>query len=100
LRYARGSIRSVRGVVSSAWQLTDEGITLRVRIPVNSRAEVRVPKIGLSDVAVTENGVPVWRDSAYVEGAPGIEDATESESYVTFCLGSGTYCFKLSGVAG
>jgi alpha-L-rhamnosidase len=97
LEYARASIKTVRGVVSSAWERNGNSLTLEVALPVNSRARVSVPKIGLKDVAVTENGKSVYRAGRFVKGVAGISSAEESEDYVTFDVGSGAYIFKLVG---
>ena len=43
LTYARGSFRSVRGEISTAWTVTETSFTLKVEIPPNVQASVRVP---------------------------------------------------------
>lgn len=97
LEYARASIRTVRGVVSSAWKKNGDSLVLRVILPAGSRAKVSVPKIGLKNVTVTESGKSVYRAGRFVKGVAGISSAEESEDYVTFDVGSGSYMFKLVG---
>ncbi|MBC8231933.1 family 78 glycoside hydrolase catalytic domain [bacterium] len=97
LTFARASIRTVRGIVSSSWQKMDSSLTLEVSIPVNSRAKVSVPKIGLENVIVEEGGKTIWKDGSYVSGVAGIADGSDSPGYVTFDVGSGSYLFRLSG---
>ncbi len=99
LTSASGSMRTVRGMVSSRWRKGKNSVTLEVAIPVGSAAEVSVPKAGLRDVAVEETGKMVWKDGAFVAGVAGLKGASESEGYVTFQTGSGTYSFKLTGKA-
>jgi len=97
LKHARASIRTVRGIVSSSWKKTDGSLTLDVTLPVNSRATVSVPKIGLKSVTITEGGKTVWKDGSYVAGVSGISGGSQSADHVSFEVGSGSYSFKLSG---
>jgi alpha-L-rhamnosidase len=99
LTYANASIKTVRGKVSSSWKKTDDSLTLEVTIPVNSTAEIGVPKISLENVTVTESGQPVFKAGKFVKdgGIPGITGGAESADYVTFDAGSGSYRFKLTG---
>ncbi len=97
LTSANASIKTVRGMVSSSWKKTDNSLTLEASIPVNSRAKVSVPKIGLENVIVEEGGKTIWKDGSYVSGVVGITDGSESTDYVTFDVGSGFYSFKLKG---
>ena len=96
LTSASASIKTVRGMVSSSWKRTENTITLKVSIPVNSRAKMSVPKMGLENVTISEGGKIIWKESVYVGGVAGITDGSESADYVTFDVGSGSYSFKLS----
>ena len=97
LEWVDASIKTVRGTVSSSWRRKNNSLILKVTIPVNCRAEVSVPKIGLENVTVKESGKIVWKDGKYVGGIEGIDGGRESTEYVTFDVGSGTYTFELSG---
>jgi alpha-L-rhamnosidase len=82
-------------VIRSAWSKGANSINLKVTIPVNSHARVSVPKIGLKDVTVTESGKAVFSKGRFIKGVSGITAATESDEYVTFEVGSGSYSFSL-----
>jgi len=97
LTYAKASIRTVRGWVRSAWLKKDKSITLKATIPVNSDAEVSVPKIGLKNVTVTESGKTIYKNGRFIRGVSGITAAAETDDYVTFETGSGSYSFNLQG---
>jgi alpha-L-rhamnosidase len=97
LTYVKASIRTVRGWVRSAWLKKDNSITLKVTIPVNSDAEVSVPKIGLKNVTVTESGKTIYKNGRFIKGVWGITSATETDDYVTLEIGSGAYSFDLQG---
>jgi alpha-L-rhamnosidase len=96
LDWARGSIRTAYGTIASSWKKTATGIELEVEIPVNTTAKVSVPKCGRQNVGVIERRDVVWQDGAYTEGVAGITGAAESDEFVTFDVGSGSYCFSLT----
>ncbi len=95
LTYVSASIKTVRGMVSSSWKKTDNSLTLEVGIPVNSKAKVSIPKMGLENFGITESGKTIWEDGSYIGGVEGITGGIESNEYVTFDVGSGSYSFKL-----
>jgi alpha-L-rhamnosidase len=97
LTHAFGSIKTVKGIVSSSWKRTDNSLILAVTIPVNSEAKVSIPKIGLRNVTVIEGRKKIWQKGKYVNGVPGINAGVEKNDYVTFETGSGTYAFQLNG---
>ena len=94
LQHARASIRTVRGIVSSSWRWTAGGVKLDVTIPANSLAKVSVPKVGPGGATVTEGGGIVWENGRLVRGVAGISGGSESDEYVTFEVGSGSYSFE------
>lgn len=96
LTHADASIKTVRGIISSRWQKTDNSLALEVTIPANATAKVSVPTLGLNEFAITESGTPVWKNGVYIDGAEGIADARRDGDRVTFDIGSGRYCFELS----
>jgi len=98
LTHARATIKTVRGTVSSSWKRTEDSLTLDVAVPAGCRAKVSVPKIGLTDATVTEGGKTILKDGGYASGVEGITDGDETTEFVTFDVGSGSYCFELSGM--
>jgi len=97
LTYAKASIKTVRGWVRSAWSKKDNSITLKVTIPVNSDAEVSIPKIGLKNIAVTESGKTIYENGRFIKGVWGITGGAETDDYVILEAGSGSYSFNLQG---
>lgn len=96
LTHASASVRTVRGVIHSHWQREDDSLTLRVTIPVNSRAQVNVPKLGHEHVTVSEGDAPVWRAGRFVAGVDGIAAGHDGSTHVTFDVGSGDFVFRLT----
>ena len=94
---ASASIETVRGMASSSWEKTGESLALEVSIPVNSQAKVSVPKMGLEDITISEDGKTIWENGSYISGVAGITASSESAQYIAFDVGSGSYSFKLSG---
>ncbi len=85
LTFVKASVHSMYGQVASAWEIKDGKFTLRVEIPANTTATVRLPKAKLEQV--TENGTPF-------QASPGVSHALQLEDAVTAELGSGVYVFE------
>ncbi len=85
LTWARGEYDSVRGRIATGWRLEDGRFSLRVSIPANTTASVRLPCPDPSQV--TESDVPVSE-------AEGVEAVTAEEGFVALRVGSGEYGFS------
>ena len=66
-------------------------------VPVNARARVSLPTLGLEQVSVSESGEAVWQGGAFRAGADGITAARARASYIDLEVGSGAYRFVLTG---
>jgi alpha-L-rhamnosidase len=97
LRWASGSLETLRGTIVSSWNRAEKSFRLEVTIPVGSEAEIHLPKLGLSGIAVRESGQVVFRNDAYQPGAAGLRGARQTASAVIFDAGSGSYVFELTG---
>ena len=71
---------------------------LEVEVPPNTTARVGVPKLGRTNVVITESGTRVWEDGAYTAGVEGIAGAVAEDEFVTFDVGSGSYRFDMKRV--
>ena len=85
LTQASGSIRSIRGRISSSWKLTGGDFALDVTIPVNSTATVYIP--ATDEKSVTESGKPATT-------AEGVKFVRVENGAAVFEIGSGTYKFE------
>ena len=92
LEWARADIDTVRGPISSSWRLEDGAFELEVEAPPNTRAAIRVPKLGWAEPSITEGGEPVWPGVA-AGARPGIARAFDEAETVAFEVGSGRYSF-------
>ena len=63
-------------------------------MPVGSTAEVDFPVLALSHIVVLEGGRTVWKEGAFVPGAPGISGAKLAGGRIVFEVGSGGYSFE------
>ncbi|UCG46355.1 MAG: family 78 glycoside hydrolase catalytic domain [Phycisphaerales bacterium] len=95
LKYAKASIKTVRGLAAVGWRKGEKSFEMQVTIPVNSRAEVHVPKMGFDDVVIAEGQGTVWQAGKFVKGVDGISGGGETTDYVTLDVGSGDYAFVL-----
>ena len=84
LRSARGSYRSVRGLITSAWQLEGDQFRFQIQIPPNAVASVRIPSTDGSGVRDAADRGPA--EVASFPGAAGVQEAV-------FEVGSGTHEF-------
>ena len=84
-------------MIRSGWKKDGNSLTLEVTIPAGASARVSVPTLGLEDVIVTEGGKTVWKDGGCTSAVAGITGGAESDDYITFVVGSGTYRFELTG---
>ena len=96
LSSVEASLKTIKGKVESGWQNRSGLFRLRVVIPANSDASISIPLLDFENISVTENGNPVWVNRAFVEGVPGITDASIGKEFITFSTGSGRYDFILS----
>lgn len=70
ISFVKGSYQSLYGTIVSEWKKEGGVFTLKVNIPVNSRATIYLP--GAEDKSVTESGAPV-RIKGYEKGAAMVE---------------------------
>ncbi|MYJ35580.1 MAG: Bacterial alpha-L-rhamnosidase [Acidimicrobiaceae bacterium] len=98
LTHARAEVSTVRGDISAGWRRENDTFELDVAVPPNTRASVRVPKLGEADPSITEGGVTVWNRGEPVPGRPGVTGARDDEQAVVFDVGSGDYSFT-KGIA-
>ena len=92
LRHVSASINTIRGQISSSRRREKDSLVLEVTLPVNTTGKVCIPVFGLKRPMIKEGGKVVWRDGAFVKGVPRIASAKQDDGYVTFDVGSGTYC--------
>ena len=89
LTHVRATLDSPYGEVTSEWELRDSDLRLRVRVPANAHATVRIPAVKLSQV--TESQQPLRR-------APGISSVKVKGGVAIIEIGSGEYEFVTTGL--
>ena len=50
--FAAARIMTVKGFVASSWRRAESALTLEVEVPVNTRARVVIPKLGMPQAAL------------------------------------------------
>ncbi len=93
LTHASASIETVRGDVSSAWDLRGDRLILRVTVPPGGNATVSVPKLDTPSVTISESDSPIWCGGGLVGAHAGIHNAWDDGDTITFDVGSGHYAF-------
>ena len=89
LTHARATLDSPYGLVASAWDLTEAGLHLRVTVPPNAHATVRLPAQSLD--ALSEGGEPLAAGN-------GILSVDLASDVVTIQVSSGQYEFVTTGL--
>ena len=89
----------MRGAISAGWRRGDGTFELDVAVPPNTRATVRIPKLGRGGSVDRLGGrrATVWNATAGPSAGssrhrPGREMMTEA---VVFDVGSGDYCIHV-----
>jgi alpha-L-rhamnosidase len=84
LKWAKGTVSTVAGQITAAWDKFPGRFDLRVTIPVNTTATVYLPAKNVR--SVTESGKPV-------EQATGVRFLRQEKDQVVLNVGSGSYMF-------
>jgi alpha-L-rhamnosidase len=90
LASAKASVESMYGLVASGWEIADGKMTVKIRVPANTTATVRLPNAKLEEVS--EGGKPL-------AGRADISRAQQTGDAVVLDVGSGEYVFR-SGYRG
>ena len=84
LTYAKVALETMYGRTESDWELTDSQIVLRVVMPPNTTATVRIPEAVAR--RVNEHEIPVGQ-------VEGVTNVSEEDGDVVVEIGSGAYLF-------
>jgi len=85
LNYAKAAYQSSYGEVASGWERSGDKITLRVTIPPNTTASIRIP--GTDKESVRESGTPL-------ASSAGLKKTTNQGDGLELEYGSGKYVFE------
>jgi alpha-L-rhamnosidase len=93
LTSAQGYYDSIQGRIASAWQLTNNVLTLNITIPANTTAQINVPTTNAT--AITENGLAAASSPGvtYVGVSNSIVAGVSTNTYAIYIVGSGNYVF-------
>ncbi len=95
MNHAHTALKTVRGVVSTAWDRQEIGYSLRVHVPVGSQAQVVVPGLGGAPFRICEGGKTIWATDRPAEAIAGLVDTREEAESVVLTVGSGEYEFQV-----
>jgi alpha-L-rhamnosidase len=84
LAWAQASVRTMRGVVRSAWRQANHQAQLDIEVPANSTGVVHIPCADAGKI--TESGAPV-------ADAEGVTHSDSDKTSSVFVVGSGSYRF-------
>jgi alpha-L-rhamnosidase len=94
LTHAAASLRTVRGLIESAWQLAGDRFTLQVTVPVGSAARIHIPKPPTGDpFHILEGDRVVWPGDPATSADLGFTAIDEEAAAIVVTAGSGAYTF-------
>lgn len=85
ISYAKAKWDGPYGTIRAGWRLEEGSGLVGVTVPVNSTAEVTIPRVTLN--SLTEGDIPIRE-------AEGILEMSETEDGVKLLVGSGSYTFR------
>ena len=95
LDWAKASIKTTYGAVSSHWQRKGNSIEYDFTIPANTGAEFHLPFLGKTVKSVTESGIAVYKNGQLIP-AKGIELMDNDEKEAVVSLAAGKYHFVVA----
>jgi alpha-L-rhamnosidase len=90
MTWARGSIQTIRGLVSSEWRRHEESLILDVSVPPGATATVHIPAGSLEQV---HEGAP----GQSAASAKGVRAARYEDGEAVLEVESGSYRFESAG---
>ena len=97
LAWVQARVRTIRGEIAVHWRRRDNAFELDLTIPGNVTAHLTLPKLGMTQVAVTEGERRIWHSGTPDATVPGIGDMVGSVGSIKLRAGSGSYRFRLTG---
>jgi len=94
---AAGSLKTIRGFISSSWEKTKNILKMNFEIPVGCVAEVWVP-IKSKDAIVKEGETILWQNGEESKVVFDIDFKELKDDFVIFNIGSGQYEFKVKRI--
>ncbi len=96
IQFVRASLKTIRGLIESSWQVTDQAVLLHVKVPVGSQADVTIPKrTAGASLDIAEAGTPLWASGQHTGRVEGVMTVLEDAHAVTITVGSGDYHFAV-----
>lgn len=95
LTSASASVKTVRGEIRSSWEILNNTFNLDVEIPVNTSAQISIPKLGKKNISITEGEKTIWSNNEYKNGGQGVIRGIDDDIFITITVGSGNYSFKV-----
>lgn len=93
LRYAQGTVPTVKGLVTTSWKRKSDGrFELSVIVPANTSATVYIPKLTNGNITITESGRQLWPVKYGIRDL-GVIKVAEDSSAIKCLVGSGHYRF-------
>jgi alpha-L-rhamnosidase len=100
LNWAQATHDSPYGMISSAWQINGETVSLNVTIPPSTSAQIYLPLPGIAatNLSVQESGTSIMQKGTATGGDQGVAfshfESAGLQSYAVWAVASGSYQFS------
>ncbi|MHA2050397.1 MAG: family 78 glycoside hydrolase catalytic domain [Promethearchaeota archaeon] len=91
---AVGSMKTIRGLISSSWEKSTESLKMNLEIPIGCIAEVWIP-IKNNGATIKEGDTLIWQNGKDSKAVFDIDFKELKDDYVIFNVGSGLYEFTI-----
>ncbi|MGK7395848.1 MAG: family 78 glycoside hydrolase catalytic domain [Candidatus Cyclobacteriaceae bacterium M3_2C_046] len=95
LSWAKGHYKSVRGKIASQWWKFGDDITLKVKIPANTRARIYIPKYNKAQPDIYEGDFLLVQKGVVQEMPAVFKFIEQTNDHVVLETGGGDYHFKV-----
>jgi alpha-L-rhamnosidase len=93
LSWAKASLETGYGLLSSDWKRDETSFTLKVIIPANTNSTVKIPVSSGKDFEITESGKQIYNSLKGTNSAEHIQFLSKDADSINFAVDAGEYTF-------
>ncbi len=97
LKYASGSLKTIKGIIYSSWERHDGFLKISIKIPIGCMSEIWIPIESLES-EIKEGNTILWKNGNIIEEVNGVEFKEVNGNFVVFNTGSGYYQFTIKEI--
>ena len=95
LKYSSSSLKTIKGLISSSWEIKEGSLNMTIHVPVGCIAETWIP-IKNDQCEIKDGDDTLWQNGVSIEKKNGPVHKEVKDNYVIFTIGSGHYHFTIT----